>query len=214
MIRRGIGALLALPLLFGCAVGNRWGSPRAIPAGSLAHVITVDMGAANGDLLGDDSDFSALPIVWPTYTLRAGLGGPAELGVGLGYMLGIHGDVKVELLRSSWFDLAVVPGVGVQPWNTFHSEDAYTAWVAEVPLLLGINLGEGISILPSATPQLLRFNGDREKSSQLSWAANLAVQFRGSDWVAFQPAVSGFLAGDIAVIGVGMGWVLGAQPEY
>ncbi|WP_373047544.1 hypothetical protein [Vulgatibacter sp.] len=211
--------LVASLLLGGCTGVQRYGVPRTLAPGDVAHHVSVDVGsftpaiAVGCDGNGCDRGGTSMAPV-PSWTLRAGIDEGVELGFGLALDLSLGLDVKVELLRSRSFDLAIAPGL------TFWGHAGYDvsnqpgpAVAVMLPLLAGINLGD-VTLVPGGGVGLVA--GGTE-TGRVTWAGSFAAWFRLGDGVALAPGVTLFGAPpDEAaprLVG-GLGLVLGDLPSY
>lgn len=222
-MRRGLLALLCLGIgAAGCVLPNRYGTPRTLAEGETAHVLNLD--AVGTDLtlgIGDISESTGeerhshrsiefIPVPLPSYTYRQGMWDRGELGLGIAPSLGFTADLKWNLFRSRWFDFAVAPTVGIQP---FPLPDVYA--LGSLPVLLGINLGQRITFVPTGGVHWLQGLSERVDSIPLLTYGG-SIQVRMSDSFAMQP---GFVAmhepGESwRIVHGGVALVFGDQPGY
>ncbi len=210
--------LVACLLLGGCTGAQRYGVPRTLAPGDLAHHVSVDVGEFTPGKSCDDGrgctrDEGTLAPV-PSWTLRAGIDEGVEMGVGVGADLSVGLDVKVELLRSRSFDLALDPGLTF--WGNGGSDFADSpgpAAAVMLPLLAGVNLGP-VTLVPGGGVGLVAAG---RETGRFTWAGSLATFFRLGTGMALAPAATVFRAphdeDGVRLVG-GLGLVLGDLPAY
>ncbi len=120
---------LALVACAGCAAPNLYTTPRAAPLGKFTSVVAPQLvrrpkqvQQANAILLAG----------------RLGLAPRFDAGVRTN-LASVGADIKWNAVRTRYFDLALDGGVELLP-ETFY---------VDLPVLLGINLGQTVSLLPS-----------------------------------------------------------------
>ncbi|WP_373048333.1 hypothetical protein [Vulgatibacter sp.] len=215
-------AFVLLITLCGCPAANRYGTPRTMPAGTSGHVLSLDGNLLSDDMVGsflcgsgaaeetgepaDDPckgrDLTPLPFPNVVYTWRHGLAQGLELGVGAGTAPFLGLDLKVELLRSRYFDAAVAP--------TLATSFIYPS--VSLPLLLGINLSNDVALLPQAGAHLFTAIPDQESHIAFWWSAGLGAQFRSDDDFALQPSLQWMASSEANILTAGLGLVWGPRP--
>lgn len=183
--------------LSGCPSPSLYTTPRTIPTGTFQHTI-----AAEGiGVIG--SSTAVLPTL-PTYQLRIGVHDQLDIGVRVANMTGLGADVKWNFLRTPGFDLAIDPGFQLYLWGASSrstsssgsispSTDSFIIGYAHLPLLIGFNFNEAITLL--LTPGF-------------SW---------GFGSVSSSGGTTGFASGPLVRLGVGANFRLtqnfALQPE-
>lgn len=218
---------IAFPVVLlaaGCVMPNRYGTPRTLAPGESGHVINIDvLPLESSDLSfttdgeGSKEDSGSLIVPWPSYTFRHGLWDGGELGVGFGPLMMLLGDLKLRLLETTAFDAAVAPTVGVGALEIFSTDQDLTL-MASLPVLLGVNLGEKVSLVPIAAIHGFRWkNEDGSPGSGALTSFGLSVQWRVLPDLSLQPGVMGLWepGTDKSVwIHGGIAFVAGSQPSY
>jgi hypothetical protein len=138
---------LAALVCTGCPNPQTYGTPRTTPAGKLSHSVAVEaigISATDGET---DEEVSATAPNLPTYTLRIGLADQLDMGVRAANMSSIGADLKWNFIKSEVFDMAIDPGFQFASLTV--GEVSTTLIYSHVPLLLGINAGETLTIVPT-----------------------------------------------------------------
>jgi hypothetical protein len=155
-----LGAICAsAALCTGCPNPNTYGTPRTTPVGRVQHTIAAEgIGLSwdqkrivdNGDGSTSEKEVSESATVpnFPTYQLRIGVAEELDVGVKLLNMSSIGADVKWNFIKGDTFDMAVVPGFQVFHFSV--NDNGYTQFYGNLPLLFGINVGESVTLVPSA----------------------------------------------------------------
>lgn len=183
--------MLAMLTFAGCPSPNRYGTPRTIPVGKVAHVFAAEA-ASYGEGAG----------LGPTYEIRLGAMDRVDAGIRLGMLTTIGGDLKFNFERSKQFDLAI--DLNIQ--YTFASTDASDGcdtfcgpsgrWMyAYAPLLIGLNVDPDFALvgqLGGAHSWLVSgssYTGD-ERPHDYMWLGGFGLAIRASQQLLLQPEVS------------------------
>jgi hypothetical protein len=155
-----LGALGALAALCtGCPNPNTYGTPRTTPVGKVQHTVAVegiglswDRPATTVDASGNAqttevSESATLPN-FPSYQARIGVADQLDVGVKVINMSSVGADVKWNFIKSDGFDMAAVPGFQVVHFSV--NDNGYTQFYGNLPLLFGINVGDSVTLVPSA----------------------------------------------------------------
>jgi len=218
------GLALVGALTTGCPSPNTYTTPRTIPRGTVQHTLAVEALGAAGSGGG-----AFLPPL-PTYQLRVGIADQVDIGFRLSALSTIGGDVKINLLRSSGFDLSLDPGIQGAYVVGFTRDDSGSLGIVyfNLPVLLGFNLSRNFTLL--ASPGILytvftggsasSLSGDRSSVSASGIAGRLGVGFaaRVNNSFAIQPELTVLfpLEGESsgAIFSLGLGFQFGSQPDH
>lgn len=231
-----LGALAAL--CTGCPNPNTYGTPRTTPVGKVQHTIAAEgIGLAwevprtttdsAGNLSTTKESFNATLPNFPSYQLRVGVADQVDVGVKLLNMSSLGADVKWNFIKGDVFDMAAVPGFQVFHFST--NNVGFTQFYGNLPLLFGINVGENVTLVPSAGVTYLLSSGEANDGSDNSAAfsegglwlrGGFGINFRISPKFAMHPEIT-FLknvpADDeiSALLYVfGLGFNFGSLPVY
>lgn len=204
----------------GCPSPSLYTTPRTIPRGTIQHTVAAEaIGVAGGGAAG------FVPTL-PTYQLRLGVHEQVDLGFRIANMSGLGADLKWNFLRSRGFDLAIDPGFQIYLWGVSSSSDAssFVIGYAHLPLLLGFNFGESVTLLLSpgfswGFGSLSNSEGTTGFASGALARFGVGANFRLTRGFALQPEVT-FLKpfeqfSDSGVfITFGIGLQFGAMPDH
>jgi hypothetical protein len=165
----------------GCASPNLYTTPRAAPVGKFTSVLALQL--VRRPELREQANSLLLAG-------RVGLAPRLDGGVRTNFA-SIAGDIKWNAIRTRYFDLALDGGVEIMP-ETFY---------VDMPVMLGINVSEAISILPNTgitlgegTQPSMSANQtyddglhDRPPAGRLLIRAGIGTQFRFSPTFAVEP---------------------------
>jgi hypothetical protein len=155
-----LGAIgVSAALCTGCPNPNTYGTPRTTPAGRVQHTIAAEgFGAswdekvrvpnADGSTSETEVSESATLPNFPSYQIRIGVADEVDVGVKVLNMSSIGADVKWNFIKSDTFDMAAVPGFQVFHFSV--NDNGYTQFYGNLPLLFGINVGDSVTLVPSA----------------------------------------------------------------
>ena len=217
------GAVAAALLLAGCFVPSvsAYAPPRTQPAGEGMVLVAPETFVVEG------KQGVGLP---PSVNGRFGVADGVDLGL-RGGMGGARLDVKGELLRSRFVDVAVAPNASWGPYTTTRTasgrgseEDRH--WVHShyfgLPVLLGLNLIQNISVVGNAGVLLAEDRDALTFDDRLVLEDGFALHFGGGmsfrlgPRVHFQPELSAvrFLdqRGHPWIVQVGIGIGNGVNP--
>lgn len=228
-----VSALGALALLAtGCPNPNTYGTPRTTPAGRVQHTVAaegISYKVQDSAQQGGETATGTFPT-FPTYQLRVGVHDRVDIGARINNLSSVGADVKWNFLRSESFDMAVVPG-----FQVFHisgssagTTSGYTQFYGNLPLVLGVNLADSVSLVPTAGVTY-GYNSATAVTDDSSAAASidglilragLGFNFRISPKFAMQPEVTmlQFLnddnEGKVRLFIFGLGFNFGSLPKY
>lgn len=225
---------LAAPALLatGCPNPNTYGTPRTTPAGRVQHTVAaegISYRLQDSPQQGGEVATGTFPT-FPTYQLRVGVADRVDIGARINNLSSVGADVKWNFLRSESFDLAIAPG-----FQVFHisgtsagTTTGYTQFYGNAPLLLGVNLSEEVSLVPTLGVTY-GYNSATAVSDDSSAAASidglilrggLGFNFRISPKFAMHPEVTmlQFLNDDSAakvrLFIFGLGFNFGNLPKF
>jgi hypothetical protein len=214
---KGLGGLLAVTA--GCAAPNLYTTPRSIPAGEHVGFVAPQLVQRPDevDAAGNEVSFHYAAL----FGGRVGLW--KRVDVGARTNLGSAAfDVKWNAIRGERFDLALDLGVQFLPTTRY----------LDLPVLLGINVSDSISILPSTgltlgqghEPDLQHgatyIDSSEEEppaAGRLFLRAGLALQLRFTPRFAVQPELTYLALSERGTpthdfLTAGLGFCFGAQP--
>jgi hypothetical protein len=174
-----------------------------------------------------ERDSTTLPTL-PTYQLRIGAADRVDVGVRVANLSSLGADVKWNFLKSSSFDMAIMPGAQffyISTTGTGGTSNSVFLFYGHVPLLLGVNLGETATLVFS--PGAVFVAGSSATSTDTREAAfsstgvwgrfGFGVNIRASEKFAVQPEVTGmraFTDAEAMMILFGVGFSFGTLPSY
>jgi hypothetical protein len=226
---------MCLPFASGCFSAMSWQTADTVPKGgvelgfgwSLAYMdrirYTDESGTSTSE--GDDALHGTLPNPFPDIYMRFGLMDNLDIGFRL-FWLGIQSDVKIRLVNSDVFSLAIAPGLGYsRPFLIFGE------YFLDVPLLLTFKLGEYVKLYASGHARVSGWRIDllgvdeSEDIHAFGAGANLGFQFGTKRWfirpeVAYMNYFLGFeekCRGDLEfswfTFGLGFGFTFGVEDD-
>lgn len=226
-------SLAGLSLLAtGCPNPNTYGTPRTTPVGRVQHTIAAE-GLAyriqDPPQQGGERVSGGFPT-FPTYQLRVGVADRVDIGARIMSFSSIGADVKWNFLKTDAFDMAIVPGFQVFhiSGTTAGTSSGYTQFYGNAPLVLGINLAEEVSVVPTLGVTY-GYNSATVVSDNKSAAASidglilragLGFNFRVVPRFALHPEVTmlQFMNGDdeskVRLFIFGLGFNFGNLPVY
>jgi len=231
---KGLGLVVGLGWLFtltGCPNPNIYGTPRTTPAGKISHSIAAEAIGAK-----TDSGGATFPTA-PTYTLRVGATDNLDIGVRIANSSTLGVDGKFNFLKSRSFDMAIDPGAQFFYFSTSSSSGTSNSSVSimgtylHLPLLMGVNLGSSVTLMPTAGIMYGVISGSSSASSGSSSDSvkadantgiigrfGLGVNVRILDGFAMQPEftmMKSFKDGASGYLYLaGLGFNFGALPSY
>lgn len=227
-----LGAIAAVAALCtGCPNPNTYGTPRTTPVGKIQHNLAAEGFGYNGHDAETNTDVSGALPTFPTYTLRVGVADTVDIGARIANLSSVGADVKWNFLKGDTLDLAIDPGFQAFYFSTSSGgEDASIGVIyLNAPLMVGINLGDSVSIVPTfgvsygiATASV-DGSGGRESatgSSGVMLRPGIGFDFRISERFAIHPEVTFLktLKGadeDSSLLYVfGLGFNFGNLPKY
>lgn len=224
------GAFAAL--CTGCPNPNTYGTPRTTPVGRVQHTVAAEgfsYRVKNPDSAGGRVASGTFPNL-PTYQLRVGVADTVDIGARISNMSSFGADVKWNFLKSESFDMAAVPGFQVFhiSGSTAGTTSGYTQFYGNLPVVLGINLSDAVTIVPTAGVTYglnsVSVVSDDESAAAsidgLILRAGLGFNFRVSPKFAMQPELTmmQFLNADdkasVRLFIFGLGFNFGSLPVY
>jgi hypothetical protein len=235
LVRRlvvSVGMTACAASLCGCPNPNTYGTPRTLPPGKVQIVASLEgvgISETTGtNAAGDKVTTSAYDPTFPSVGVRIGLADSVDLGLKIAQLSSLGADVKLNFLRSRWFDMAVDPGV--QGAYLSAGGTSLGIFYFNVPLLLGINFTHSTTlVLTPGFTYLLATASTTDTSgtsSYVSGSAPLArfgvgFNFRVGSVLSIQPEITGlkgFNNSDATLWNFGVGFAIatsrGASPDY
>jgi hypothetical protein len=235
--RFGLALLPAALLLLGCPNPNIYGTPRTTPKGKFSHTAAAEGFYVSGQQQKVNVDNSGKVVTTsdtvgvarptlPTYILRYGISDEFDFGVAFRSSSSLGVDVKWNPLRST-VDLAVAPGL--QWYGVFTGQEGVQVFHIHVPLLVGINLNESLSLVLTpgfvyaatvGTFTTTSTGADRNAivtSNGPLARFGIGVNIRPSKSFHLQPEVTGMRAFNDAeglMLMFGVGFSFGHLPSY
>lgn len=228
-----IGALGTIALLAtGCPNPNTYGTPRTTPVGKVQHTIAAEgfsYSIKDAPAQGGETASGTLPNL-PTYQLRVGVADTVDIGARIMNLTSFGADVKWNFLKSDAFDMAILPG-----FQVFHlsgssagTSSGYTQFYGNLPLILGINLGDSVTIVPTAgvtygSNSVTAVTDNKSASASLDGLilrAGLGFNFRISPKFAMQPEITMLQylnksdEASVRLFIFGLGFNFGSLPQY
>lgn len=207
-----------LVVLAGCPAAQTFTTARTLPVGTVQHTIGVEsLGAVVDETTCTEGEEGCVsdPIGWvaipfPMYGMRAGLTEQLEIGGRFSFAGQAGVDLKVQLVRSEAFDLAIDPSISSSFGFGFFS----------LPILASLNIGDAVTLTLAPKASYLLLFGDNDSLVDgffLGGGAN--IQIRIADAVAFTPGfdyqrLMGTDETGLAFFSVGIGLSFGAFPTY
>ncbi|MEM9193720.1 MAG: hypothetical protein AAGF12_31385 [Myxococcota bacterium] len=217
----------------GCPASQSFLTARSLPKGDIQHTVGVEflgVDYRNSDCAPDDEEcldpigFAAVP--WLAYAVRVGATDWMEVGGKYSTSGLLSLDLKFELFRSEYFDLAVDPGLSFTPGGALFTEDredavgidaAFTYFF--LPVLGSFNFGPVTITLQPRMSYMLLFSQSASFTDGLFLGGGVSIHWRVSDVVTLIPGFdyqvltapsnnsANFFSGGIAVS-------FGDQPQY
>jgi hypothetical protein len=163
-----------------CASPNLYTTPRATPVGQFTSVLAPQL------VRRPEHQQQANSLL---FAARLGLAPRLDAGVRTN-LASAAGDIKWNAIRTRYFDLALDGGVEILPETLY----------VDMPVMLGINVSEAISILPNTgitlgegtqpsmdVRQSYDDGLDRPPAGRLLVRAGIGAQFRFSPTFAVEP---------------------------
>ena len=250
MIRRTVPwlflGLLFPPSLGACFVtGTNVTTARTLEPGTTSHTLVGTMlgsrtsdcpeDARTSECVGSERDSTDARLPSPGYALRTGVGEGWELGVDSQFPGTLGADLKRELARTRYFDLAVRPtlhtNVAVLEPISIDSSlsndlDVEPGFGFALPVLADVNLSRSVSFVPHgrAGGMVGTWLNTSSNDVRLLYGGGLGVDWRVTPSTAIHPDVSVLYitrtegAGADAFpswwLSAAVGLVLGAQPRF
>jgi hypothetical protein len=223
-----LGALGVMGMLCtACPNPQTYGTPRTTPTGKIQHSV-----AAEGFGVSSDLGSVAVPN-FPTYTLRVGLADSLDIGARVANFTSLGADLKWNFIKSDSFDMAIDPGfqffrLGLTTTNSsgMIQDASINVLYLNAPLMFGINVGDSVSIVPtagitwgwhSAAVNTSDVEDAAVTSDGLMLRPGIGFNFRISERFALHPEVTFLkpLEDNSALLYVfGLGFNFGNLPKY
>jgi hypothetical protein len=231
---------IALPLapalfLCGCPNPNLYTTPRTLNKGDLQWQAAADgFGASfnttvpNANGMGTHTETASLVTpTLPSVGIRYGIADGFELGARASNLTSAAIDGKIRLLKGT-VDLAVDPGLQFYylSFSSGNSSASAAVFYFHVPLLVGINLSQAISLvvtpgfvygLATATVNSTNNTQNAAGSTGVMARAGIGMDFRVTKKLALHPEVTfmkGFQDQEALLYIFGLGFNIGAQPDF
>jgi hypothetical protein len=224
-LTRIAGAFAAPLLLCGCPNPNTYTTPRTLDPGKVQWQIAPEAIGVNYNQTVNGTTQSAsaiLPMV-PTFGARVGMVDGFDMGFRLTNLDSASVDGKIRLVKSQ-FDVALDPGL--QGFYVSANGTAAGVLYMHLPVLLGLNLSENVSIVASPGVVYAVVTSTTNSGSGVQGAATasglfgrlgVGMDFRTSKTFAIHPEITfmrQFSDIDALIYVFGIGFNIGAQPDY
>jgi hypothetical protein len=226
----GLAALATL--LVGCPNPNTYGTPRTTPKGEVLHTIAAELNRESAVFTArppglpshPQTETQTYPML-PTYQFRGGLADRVDVGVRLTNLSGIGADVKWNFLRTKVVDLAIDPGVHAHVFLYGHTLKPKPGLYMHLPLLLGLNFGERVTLVLFGGPAVGVSSGSIQDNERVLSGApqgaavhgGVGVQLRTSKKFAIHPEISATRFDsrvENLIVVFGVGFLFGGLPSY
>lgn len=221
-------------LLCGCPNPNLYTTPRTLPPGAVqvqAAPEFIGVAYKTGDIATTGNGTTSttyqtqsgyLPML-PSLGVRVGLVDGLEVGARLQNFDSLAADLKVRLSKGV-FDLAVDPGL--QGFYVNIGGSGIGVAYLHLPVLLGLNVAPAVSLVASPglvyvleTASAGSASGVEGSTTATGLLARLGggVSFRVLKQLSIEPELTfmkGFSDSDVLVWVFGVGFNIGAQPDY
>lgn len=230
----------------GCFLSSsNFTTARTLPVGETTHTITGTMvGDRSGDCREDgfshaciepaeyETDAMLVPV--PGYEYRAGIADRWELGLKSRFLGDVGIDCKWGLLRSRYFDVALMPTVRVNALalgSESSSDDEYSTDLQpgaamDMGIIADINFSRSVSLVPHGVvaESVGSWNTSATTDATFSYGGGVGLNWRMSPRMSLQPDIaflrvpgtdtpgSDGLAATFLFVGVGV--VVGPTPEF
>lgn len=200
--------LAASILSTGCLSAGGFATPRTVAPREVSFV------AGGSVALRPDGDQQEAQIPVGSFGLRTGLTEDLDLGGHITTAGLLRVDIKYNPLRSNWVDLAAAPGL----WAAFFPNDqggkeSPALIGADVPLVLGVNLGKSVTLAPSFGPGFAASPGTGARVFYLR--GSIGLRFRVADSLWLHPEIATLCDPAFSrpsETSFGFGFAFGAQP--
>jgi hypothetical protein len=193
--------------LSGCLSANGFGVARTVLPKEVSHAAGLTGFAAREDS-GDD----ILPGGGVAYALRVGLADRLDLGAAISFPAQMRVDLKYNPLRTTHFDLAVAPAAWLA-YYPLRGDETPIIVGADVPVLIGINPTETVTLIPSLGPGVLVSPSNQQRAFYLRGC--LGARFRLGETLALHPELTMMWdpgRGTFSDAAFGLGLVFGTLP--
>ncbi len=227
--------LLLSSLTAGCFSSMSWQTADTVPKGgvefgagwSVTRADQIEYTSSDGEKTdASDELHGTLPNPFPDLFMRFGLGDNLDIGFRL-FFLGIQGDVKIRLVNSDIFSLAIAPGLSYsRPFIVFGE------YALDLPLIITFKLGDHVKLYLSGHGRIagwhLELYTDEAGTDDIhafGAGANLGFEFGTKRWfirpeagymnyfVGFEDRCRESLKLAWFTFGLGFGFVFGVEDD-
>jgi len=178
------GLWLSVVTLMGCPASQTWTTARSLPKGKIQHTVGVEFLGASVEVCDDDAEVCAqgdgfITAPFPAYVLRYGLTDFMDIGGKFSSSGQLGADLKLQLVRSKFFDFALDPG-------------AYASvgfGNVQVPLLFSVNFTRNLTLTlaPKLSYQTLWVDDADNLAGGLYAGGGVNMQIRINEKIAVTP---------------------------
>jgi hypothetical protein len=210
-----------------CPNPNTYMTPRTVEPRKLSHSIAAEgMGVQTTTSTGRAS--MSFPT-FPSYAVRIGLAERWDIGIRVTNFSSLGADGKFNPVRTEYFDLAFDPGVQLFSYSAGAGSNADSLFIGHlhVPLLLGFNMGESVSLVLSPGASFGFAASTLDASEDVRDTAftktgffgrlGAGLDFRLLDNFALHPELTfldDFRSDSTLIYVFGLGFNFGALPRY
>lgn len=218
LLLRGALAVAGAFFLTGCPDPNMYATPRTVPAGSVAVSIAPEVVGLHGTA-SDNTKISFDYPTLPTIAVRVGVADRVDVGLRAINLSSFGGDLKVNFLKTRYFDMSVDPGAQVGDLPA--TPNIFLGWFT-FPVPMGINFNKYASLVltPGIMYGLVSVSDSNENVTAASGAIGtlgLGVDLRFSRHFALHPMVTAmkpFNDSTGFVYMAGLGFNFGELPSF
>jgi hypothetical protein len=214
-------------ICLGCPNPNTYTTPRTVGSGRISHSVAAEAWGFSVPNSNGGVTSAALPV-FPTYTLRIGVGEYAEIGARVANFSSLGADVKVNFLRSPVLDLAIDPSAQLyqSSASSAGSSSSVSFLFLHVPLLIGLNLSRTFSLVLApgftygvASATVASSSGTDQASATIGALGRLGLGFdvRMGPNFALHPEITflrSFENQPATLYLLGLGFNFGSMPNY
>ncbi len=230
-----VSCLLFSSLMGGCFSSMSWQTADTVPKGgvefgagwSVSRADQIEYTDNDGNTTKvSDTLHGTLPNPFPDLFMRFGLAENLDVGFRL-FFLGVQGDIKIRLVNSDIFSLAIAPGLSYsRPFIVFGE------YALDLPLIINFKLGDYVKLYLSGHGRIsgwhLELYGDNAGTDDIhafGAGANLGFEFGTKRWfirpeagymnyfVGFEDKCRESLKLAWFTFGLGFGFVFGVEDD-
>lgn len=218
LLLRAALAVAGCFFLTGCPDPNMYATPRTVAPGEVAVSIAPEVIGLHGTA-GDGTKIDFDYPTAPTVAVRVGVADRVDVGMRAVNLSSFGGDLKVNFLKSEYFDMSVDPGVQVGDLPV--SPNLFLTWFT-LPLPMGINFNKYVSLVltPGMMIGLVSVSGSNENATVASGAIGTlgaGVDLRFSQHFALHPMITAmkpFNDSTGVLYMAGLGFNFGSLPSF